>query len=236
MSAESGRLRVVLKALGMKEAEVDSTLKLIEKSPAEALAKLRAILKPVAPDMVEFLERMAKGGPPGGPTLRMPVDPDFGFEAARQLVSPGQGYLLVEKKPGLARKLLKAYTSAGGQEGIILDFAGGLALRGPKVSVVRPLKEPSDVLEALRAFLEEHRKSVVLAEIQGAGDLPVLEHAFDITGPQEAVLLIQAEPGALPDDARARLRRRFWTVAASTQKIEGKRRPVLMVSLTRPAA
>lgn len=235
MSAESGRLKVVLKSLGMREDEVASTLRLVERNPAEALAKLRAILKPAAPDVVEFLERMARGGPAGGPSLRIPVDPDFGFEAARQLASPGQAYLFVEKKPGLARKLLKACTSGGGQEGLILDFAGGLVLRGPKVSVVRSLKEPADVIEALRTFLEEYRKSVVLAEIQGAGDVPVLEQAFDITGPREAVLLVQAEPGALPDEARARLRRKLWTVAASTEKLEGKRRPVLMVSLTRPS-
>ncbi len=234
MSAESGRLKIVLKSLGMREDEIAATLRLVERNPAEALAKLRAILKPVAPDVVESLERMVRDAPAGGPTLRIPVDPDFGFEAARQLASPGQAYLFVEKRPGLARKLLKAYTSAEGQEGLILDFAGGLALRGPKVAVVRSLKEPADVLEALQTFLEEHRRSVVLAEFQGAGDVPVLEQAFDITGPREAVLLVQAEPGTLSDEARARLRRRLWTVTASTQKIEGKRRPVLMFSLTRP--
>lgn len=234
MSAEHGRLRVVLKALGMKEGEIAETLQLVERNPAEALSKLRAILKPVAPDVVEALERLAKGGPAGAPTLRIPVDPDFGFEAARQLVSPSQGYLLVEKRPGLGRRLLKAYTSAPGQEGIILDFAGGLALRGPKVSVVRPLKEPADVLEALRTFLGEHRKSVVLAEVQGVGNVPVLEQAFDVTAPQEAVLLVQAEPGVLSDEIRVRLQRRFWTVTASTEKLEGKRRPVLIVSLARP--
>lgn len=233
MSSEAGRLKVVLKALGMKQAEIEETLQLVERNPAEALSKLRAILKPVAPDVVEALERMARGGA-GAPTVRIPVDPEFGFEAARQVISPGLGYLVVERKPGLARKLLKAYTSSGGHEGLILDFAGGLALRGPKVAVVRSLKEPADVLEALQTFLGEHRKAAVLAEIQGAGDVPVLEQAFDITAPRETVLMVQAEPGTLPDEARARLQRKLWTVTASTEKLEGKRRPVLMVSLTRP--
>lgn len=231
---ESGRLKVVLKTLGMKQAEIEETLQLVERNPAEALAKLRAILKPVAPDVVEVLERVARGGAAGAPTVRIPADPDFGFETARQIVSPGLGYLLVEKRPGLGRRLLKAYTSGGGLEGLILDFAGGLALRGPKVSVVRPLKEPADVFEALVTFLEGYRKAAVLAELHGAVDVPVLERAYDITAPREAVLMVQAEPGTLSDEARVRLQRKFWTVTSSLEKQPGRRRPVLMVSLTRP--
>lgn len=235
MTVEMGRMRVVLRSLGMKEGEVDETLQLVQTSPSEALAKLRAILRPIAPDLVEALERHARGET-RGPTLRIPLDPDFGFEAARQVLSPGQGYLVVEKRPGLARRLLKAYTSPGGQEGIILDFAGGLALRGPKITVVRPLKNPEDVMEALRTFLAEHRKAAVLAELRGAEDVPVLLQAFDVTSPQETVLVAQAEPDTLPAEARARLQKRFWTVTAALERQESRRRPVLMVSMTRPAS
>lgn len=235
MSQETGRLKVVLKSLGMRDAEIEEAVRLAESRPAETLSKYRAVLRPVAPDVVEALERAAKGEPPGGPTLRIPVDPDFGFEAARQLLSPGQGYLLVEKRPGLARRLLKAYTSGGGREGVILDFPGGLILRGPKISVVRPLKEPSDVLEALGELLRENRGMAVLAELQGPGDAPVIEQVLEVTGPRDAVLLVQAEPGALPEEARGRLRRKFWVIDFRTEKPQGRRRPVLMVSLTRPA-
>lgn len=231
MSPPSSRLPEALRTLGMKETDVEETLRLVEANPAEALAKFRAILKPVAPDVVEELERRARVGP-GQPTLRIPVDPEFGFETARQILSPGQGYLLIERKPGLARRLMKAYTSRG-QEGLLLDFDQGLALAGPKVAVARALESPEHVVEALESFLAERRRAAVLAELRGDEDISSVERALDAAMAREAVLIAQAEPDTLSPERRTRLQKKFWTVTSFTEK-GGRRRPVETVSLTRP--